>query len=191
MSKIVCIGWSKTGTGSVGQALRVLCGGASVTQRPFKGNGTADLQPLDFGFIPQAVIPLLRKYRCFHDFPWAYWFPLIDKLYPGSKFIYTYREDTETWIRSCKAYYKPPGNPTSEMLYNGHRLPDSPQAETIWIRRYMQHHDFIDAYFSASGSNLLRINIDRGELAWDRLCGFLGVPVPDCEMPWINRKQRV
>ena len=185
MTKIVCIGWSKTGTGSVGKMLRML--GYRTTQRPPKAPGK-DIGPLHADFIPRRVLPLLKTHDAFHDFPWAYWFPLIDRLHPGSKFIYTHRKDAATWLASCEAFYMEP-NETSQYLYNGHGMPDSPEAKRIWKARYMQHDAFVRAYFKDS-EQLLTIDIDAGELAWERLCRFLGRPVPKGkQVPHLNKRK--
>jgi hypothetical protein len=185
VGKIVCIGWNKTGSASLAEMLGDL--GYSVTQKPWNGKGK-DLPPLDADYIPKRVMPLLEQYDAFHDYPWNFWFPLVDRLYPGSKFIYTYRKSPGAWLASASAFYGQ-SNPVNEHLYNGHGLPRDRFAKRIWKARYVQHHEFVKAYFSRRNSDLLKINIDAGELTWESVCSFLGKEVPDAPIPHLNKRK--
>lgn len=188
MNKIVCIGWNKTGSASLAEMLRIL--GYSVTQEPWNGRGK-DTPPLHVDYIPRRVMPLLERFQAFHDFPWCFWFPLVDRLYPGSKFIYTHRDSPARWLASASAFYSK-RHPINEYLYNGHGLPDNRFAKRTWKARYVQHDEFVRAYFSKDNSDLLRINIDAGELTWERVCGFLGKDVPKgLPIPHLNKRKKV
>jgi hypothetical protein len=65
MSKLVCIGWNKTGSSSLAEMLRIL--GYRVTEQPWNGRGK-DIAPLHPDFIPGRVEPLMQAYGAFADF---------------------------------------------------------------------------------------------------------------------------
>jgi hypothetical protein len=69
--------------------------------------------------------------------------------------------------------------------------------ETIHQTLYFSHATLDDAYnafedrvtrFFADkpSERFLRLNLFAGD-SWPKLCGFLGVPVPDVPFPWENR----
>ena len=91
-NKIFGIGFQKTGTSTLGQALEIL--GYRVKAE-----------------TPRALIPILRgnfkkiqkiidKYDALEDTPWFMIYRQLDLLYPGSRFILTLR-DKESWFRRC------------------------------------------------------------------------------------------
>jgi hypothetical protein len=109
----------------------------------------------------------------------------LDRRFPGSRFVLTVRKDTQTWLRSFQGHH------AREF---GHRLDDegrAPDGSTVpvWpdgVRGYERHNDAVRAYFRDRPRDLLEISWERGD-GWEKLCGFLRVPVPPVPVPHENR----
>ena len=54
--------------------------------------------------------------------------------------------------------------------------------EEIYVERYRRHADEVRAYFQNRPQDLLEISWEKGE-GWEKLCPFLGVPIPDTPFP--------
>ncbi len=83
-TKVFVVGFHKTGTSSLATALTILgykvCGAQNHLSRPLiNGN----LEPF---------VELAKKYDAFEDDPWPILYKEMDKHFPGSKFILTYRD---------------------------------------------------------------------------------------------------
>jgi hypothetical protein len=55
-----------------------------------------------------------------------------------------------------------------------------------WTRHRAEYLADLDRYFAKRPGDLLVINIPAGD-GWEKLCPFLGVPVPDLPFPFKNR----
>jgi hypothetical protein len=111
-----------------------------------------------------------------------------DRRYPGAKFILTVR-DTESWLRSRRrisdAMQKSwDGNPAvavlHEALYGAPRF--DPQ---IYAEAHRRHVADVREYFTDRPRDLLVLDVCAGQ-GWDKLCPFLGKPVPDSPFPRSN-----
>src|SRR5699024_4627029 len=82
-SKIFCIGFNKTGTTSLGRALTDLgfrhSSFSQIVWRKYYQRGKID-----------KVLKYTAKFESFDDLPWLKedMIPVLDKHFPGSKFIY-------------------------------------------------------------------------------------------------------
>ena len=107
-NKVFCIGFHKTGTTSLGVALRRL--GYRVTGP----NGVKDRK------ISENVFPmahdLVKKYDAFQDNPWPIIYKEMDAAYPGSKFILLER-NPESWIRSQVKHFGRRNTPMRKWIY--------------------------------------------------------------------------
>lgn len=56
-----------------------------------------------------------------------------------------------------------------------------------YVEAYKRHHDDVRRYFRKRPSDLLEINIIEGE-GWEKLCPFLGLPIPDMSFPRSNTR---
>lgn len=174
-ARVFCIGWHKTGTTTMGVALLQL--GYSVL-------GCR----LDMG------LPLLQgdkelaleeagKFDALQDVPWAALYRELDQRYPGSRFILTYRED-KAWLNSAVKHFKGLDVDLHEWLYgNGVLLGN----EQLYLERYQQHNKEVRAYF-AGRDDFLEMDLAAGD-GWDKLCTFLGEPVPKKAFPHTNKGQ--
>ena len=114
----------------------------------------------------------------------------LDYKFPGSKFILTVR-DLDSWLISmeyiCEKY------PVRSL---GDDIPIMRRMliyEAVvfdrekFITAFERHHHDIKRYFCGRAEDLLEMNIIAGE-GWDKLCPFLGAPLPMVPFPNLNRR---
>jgi len=204
--KVFGVGFIKTGTVSLGDALKQLgynhCDGSYVT-----GN------QLVHGYLSGnygTLDNLISQYDSFDDFPFCA--PGVakhlDKAYPDSKFILTTR-DPNLWFNSVSSYFRSPdGGPAN--LAHGCKygaLPLGPSYGLInymlatfgalqidanqahYIQTYKQYNQDIIDYFSDKPGKLLVVNWAGS--GWDKLCPFLDKSIPKNRFPHLNRGQKV
>ncbi|MGH6841523.1 MAG: sulfotransferase [Methylocella sp.] len=53
---------------------------------------------------------------------------------------------------------------------------------------YHRHHADVRRYFAHRPGDLLEMSISQGE-GWEKLCPFLGLPVPSISFPHLNWRQ--
>jgi hypothetical protein len=169
-SKIFGIGLSKTGTTSLCEALRML------------GYTAIDF-PLDLRGV--------EEHDAATDTPIADSFELLDRRYPGSKFIYTVRQRDE-WVRSCKTHWarfidcgcetRPEAVELFKRLYGTIDFDAN-----LFVEVYDRHEMRVLSYFSRRPDDLLVIDICSGESGWESLCAFLGKEVPHSPFPHMNK----
>ncbi len=182
--KIFGLGLSKTGTSSLGEALNVL--NIKSIHYPFDDRTYDELRGGNYR------LSILDEYQAIVDIPAAPFYAQFDSIYRESKFILTIR-DKEAWLRSCELHW---------------------QLMTQWQNNFPQFkrfHEFISAcvfgslsfneerfsyvydthvkntrdYFKKRPDDFLTIDICSGE-GWEKLCSFLGLPVPDAPFPHAN-----
>lgn len=168
--KIFVLGLSRTGTTSLHAALVLL--GLSSIHYP-----AAAAKCWLAGRFEEDV---LKDYDACLDLPTPIYYPQLDRLYPGSKFILTERP-IEPWLDSVSRQWKaagPPGPKTvlrdmvrasvyGTILFNANRL------KTVW----MQHSKNVKSYFHGRESDFMTFNVSEGD-GWDKLCQFLGKNKP-------------
>lgn len=180
MRKVVCVGFQKTGTSSLGVALEDL--GYSVAGY-WDFRDMAMQENLHFSDIEQRAMALAESHDAFKDTPWPLLYKQLDKRFPGSKFLLVIR-DSDKWIKSAVSDFGDFHNEIHQLIY-GVGYPKG--NEQIWIDRYEQHNAEVMDYFSGRSEDLLVLYMDRGEVNWKNLCDFLGKPVPDKGWPHANK----
>jgi len=116
-------------------------------------------------------------------------FPVLDKLYPGSKFIYTVR-DRESWLDSCERWWQehralvriPPVNDAQAIqMEQEHEVYGSWEFDRdLWNAVYNAHDQRVRTHFENRPHDILIMDICNGE-GWEKLLPFLGfgeVPFP-------------
>ncbi len=182
--KVFGIGLSKTGTSSLTEALNLL--GIRSAHYPHDERTYDELRNGNYR------LSILEEYQGVVDIPVAPYFPQLDGEFPGSKFILTIREK-EAWLRSCEVHWR-------LMMEWWHNFP-----------QFKRFHEFISAvvygaiafnrgrfafvydtharnardYFKDRPRDFLVLDICGGE-GWEKLCPFLGLPVPDAPFPRAN-----
>lgn len=187
MNKIFGIGLSRTGTKSLAAALNVLQ--IKTIWYPQDQQTFAELA------IGKYELSVLQYYDGATDTPIAPFYPQLDQIYPGSKFILTIR-DPDDWLKSCAKHWMslpvavplPPDAPVWQQFaffistavygtcgFNGARFRYVYQSHLASVRRY----------FEGREDDLLTMDIAAGD-GWERLCQFLDRPVPNRPFPHVN-----
>jgi hypothetical protein len=136
---------------------------------------------------------IFKNYQSVVDYPGAaHWKALVD-FYPNAKVLHTVR-DPDKWWESTQATIFAPGGPTSGAMeglpgkFFGSLL--GSVREHFPDRAYMtdyfrRHTEEVTAYVAPE--RLLVYEVGEG---WDRLCAFLGVPVPVEPYPSENSREQ-
>ena len=180
--KIFCIGLNKTGTMSLDKALRVLgfrslhLGGPEVPREIRRA--------LEDG---RGLVDSLGDYDAFSDI-WrlSEQFELLDRQYPGSKFILTIR-DLDDWLDSRRRHVERNVRNKAAGLYGGGFLTVDLEE---WTQQYHEHHARVLEYFADRPDDLLVMRIADGD-GYELLCPFLGVDLPADPFPWVHRNTAV
>lgn len=186
-NKVFGIGLSKTGTSSLAQALEIL----GLQTADYINDLTQELIKLEDAFLFDAMT----------DTPVCQMFESLYYLFPNSKFVYTVRS-LESWTKSFfkhfkRNYRKPTYESLEAMLINPELAPYGIDLAVVRGSLYFHHENAQAAYaahnhrvlsfFRANEQDrLLVFDIEAGD-GWDKLCAFLGKPVPDAAFPWANK----
>ncbi|MDE0242012.1 MAG: hypothetical protein OXQ84_17775 [bacterium] len=175
--KVFCVGFHKTGTKSLARALEIL--GYRVTGP----NGARDPRIAERA-LPMAL-DIVSRFDAFNDNPWPVLFREMDAAFPGARFILT-RRAPETWIASVVRNFGDERTPMREWIY-GPGLGAPRGNEGAYLQRYLGHNADVIDHFSGRGC-LLTMDITAGD-GWERLCGFLEMPLPDRPFPHVNQSE--
>jgi SAM-dependent methyltransferase len=178
--KVFGLGLSRTGTTSLGNALNIL----GITTIHFPCD-QATYDELRKGIYKLSV---LEKFQGVVDIPLAPYYAQLDKVYPGSKFIFTFRE-IGSWLKSVEIHWR---YPWATGVYK--EFTDFIYAcvygtiefnEDRFRYVYETHFRNVCEYFAHRPSDLLVMDISDGD-GWEKLCPFLGFPIPDSQFPNLN-----
>ena len=185
--KVFCIGLSKTATSSLDVALRIL------------GLRTVHwLNPLTETLLSESDLFLFDG---FSDIVVSWRFESLYTTFPNARFIYTTRDMAE-WVRSITAHYER-GHGISmprDLAGAGFRERFDGAAGMAEMNLYARHESWEAAYaefdrrvrhFFADkpADKWLEMAVCDGE-GWEKLCGFLGTPMPDRPFPSTNAAPR-
>ena len=173
MTKVFCIGFHKTGTKSLASALTTL--GYRVTGP----NGVSD--PHIAKNVYAMAFDIIERFDAFQDNPWPILYPELDRRCPGSKFVLTIRS-SESWMRSMVGHFGSQTTPMRQWIY-GVGCPAG--SEAIYIERYESHNRDVLEYFKERPNDLLVMRLAAGD-GWEKLCPFLGKPMPKLPFPHEN-----
>jgi hypothetical protein len=174
--KIIGVGFHKTGTSTLREALKIL--GYRV-----KDTTPRALIPILRGKY-HRVARMIRRYDAVEDTPWFMVYRQLDKQFPGSRFILTIRDEA-SWYRSISNHIGSLRAAHHEWIYGrGYGLPKDNKENSI--RVYRTHNREVMEYFSDRPDDLLVLDFTKGD-GWNKLCEFLGRPVPDRPFPHVNK----
>lgn len=174
--KIFGIGFHKTGTTSLSQALQLL---------GFRVTGPNGVNDPDIAVNARGLAAgLVDKFDAFQDNPWPILYRELVDDYPNEKFILTYRSP-EAWIQSQVRHFGKQQTPMRQWIY-GKGCPEG--NERLYLKRYQKHNKDVVAYFKKKKIKLLGLNIEAGE-GWEKLCPYLGVDIPDQPFPHANKAE--
>lgn len=188
-SRYFGIGFNKTGTTTLGRCFEIL--GLTPVAEPrskyidFRYLSRSIFERVDF----QPALHAADYFRAFQDRPWNIWdmYKHLDQKFAGSYFILTEREpeswwdSVERWVAGAHKHDK-----AKFLRYLNHLKVDRFD-KADFIKAYLQYNDEVKAYF-AGRADLLVMNLAAGD-GWEKLCPFLGMPVPGQEFPHANKNQ--
>jgi len=200
--KVFCIGFNKTGTSSLGEALENL---------NYKvGNRTAGELLLKYWAKRNfnLIIEHSKTADVFLDIPFClpYTFQILDHAFPNSKFILTVRNSPEEWYGSLIRFHKKiitKGKlPTvkelkkfnypykgwfweaMQLIYGVNE--DNPYDKKLQMETYELHNYNVTNYFRNRQNSLLTLNLSNS-VSIKQLYDFLGIEYNGSKMPHLNR----
>ena len=205
--KVFCIGFNKTGTTSLYQALNdldYLFGDFSQGERLLGAYSRRDFR---------KITSYCKYGTAFKDVPFSLpkLFMALDQAYSGSKFILTVRESSEQWYQSIttfhqKVFAKNQRIPTYEDLmrccycYEGwaweyirecYSTPESdPYNKDLLIKAYENHIDDALFFFKNRSDDLLVLNV-ADEDSYLKMCKFLCKEPLRETFPWEKKTSEV
>jgi hypothetical protein len=173
--KVVCVGWHKTGTSTMGDALIQL--GYNVL------GARLDTAEQLLNSEVDTVLEVTDSFDALQDVPWALLYREFDAREADCAFILTERNG-QAWLDSAKRHFGNAGydRPIFQWMYGAGRIDGN---EQHFLKRYRAHNADVRAYFK-SRNNFLVMNFENGD-QWPRLCEFLGHPIPSCRFPHSNQ----
>jgi len=183
-SKIIGVGFHKTGLSSLHLALKILGFSSIKGIQAFKNSmDVSDVVELLKKRKHDELFKYLDKYDSVVDNPWNILFKELDQAYPSSKFILTER-DEYSWIRSAYNYFKNrPDHLIREWVYGEMNVQNN---EELFVRRYKRHNAEVLDYFQDKKEDLLIVNWEKGD-GWNELCPFLNKPIIELPFPHANQ----
>jgi hypothetical protein len=185
--KIFCIGFYKTGTTTLYDALRALgyhtVNGDTPGSYAGADDGETLIKQIDAG---DYRLPTFDMFDAFSDNPYfRIWRHLYD-MFPDAKYILTVR-DEDRWIESCVKFYRHRRiRPMRVWMFGPHANPAaSPESRQAWLDAYRAHNAAVREFFATRPQQYFEFDPTR-EGGWDRLCAFLGAPVPSRPWPHAN-----
>ena len=177
---IIGVGFQKTGTSTLRDALRIL--GYKV-----KDTSARALIPIlknDWN----KVLRMLEGFDAVEDTPWYKVYKELDQHLPNSKFILTYREP-ESWYKSVSRHIGDLRDAQHEWIYGrGKGLPKDHKENTLKV--YTDHITEVKEYFKDRPEDLLIIDFTKGD-QWEPICTFLGLPIPNAPFPHANNASKL
>jgi hypothetical protein len=177
LHKVFCVGFHKTGTTSMMEALTLL--GYRVT-------GPNHVRDRDIAEkLDRVTAELSHAYDAFQDNPWPLVYRQMDGLHPGSRFVLTIR-DEDRWLESALKHFRGKNTAMRALIY-GPGAAHPRGNEALYRERLRRHNREVMEYFQDRPDDLLVIDVTR-EPSWERLCAFLGKPVPAIPFPHANKR---
>jgi hypothetical protein len=166
--KVFGIGAAKTGTSSLGAALRQL----GFAHQSWDGRlSRVHYEAGDYAPIFDAA----ERYESFDDGPWnrGEFYRALDRRFPGSRFVLTVRESA-SWLASYERHFG--GR-------EGRRYGEAERARLAL--GFERRNAGVLEYFAGRSGDLLVLDLCGGE-GWAELCAFLGLAVPALPFPHEN-----
>jgi len=174
--KVFGIGFSKTGTKTLAESLRLL-GYRHHTKDP-------SLRDEVLGGDYRRMFEVADQYESFEEWPWAKMYRELDQRYPEAKFILTVRRDSQAWLRSVARQSERLGPTVNRERILGYSMPHGHEREYLAV--YEEHNRAILEHFAGRPDKLLVVCWEEGS-GWNQLCRFLDKPVPAVPFPHVNR----
>lgn len=183
-NKVFCIGPNKTGTTSLHDAFVVL-GLRSVHWMDPSGRNIQDIIKANYE-SGDPILKGLEDFDAYTDWikrPTIEAFKLFDKEHPNSKFILNTR-DMVAWMDSREKH----------VLRNQKEVAETGDPTITWLKvdraawevEFTEQHRSIREHFKGRENDLLEFDVTKGD-GWEKLCPFLGMPIPNVPFPVSNK----
>ena len=186
--RIFCIGFYKTGTTTLFEALKVLgyrtVNGDKPGSYPGADDGATLIKQIDAG---NYRLPTFDLFDAFTDNPYFRIWREIYAQFSDAKYILTVREE-QRWLESCVRFYANRRiRPMRVWMFGPHADPSrSDASRAAWLQAYRAHNAAVRAHFANSPpGRFLELDLVQRP-RWDELCEFLGRPVPSVPWPHAN-----
>jgi hypothetical protein len=186
--KVFCIGFYKTGTTTLYEALKLLGLRTVNGDKPGSYRGADDgatlIRQIDAG---DFRLPTFDLFDAFTDNPYFQIWREIYAQFPDAKYILTVR-DEQRWIESCVRFYANRRiRPMRVWMFGPHADPSRSNASReAWLDAYRAHNAAVRSHFAShSAGRYLELDLVR-DPRWDELCAFLERPVPPVPLPHAN-----
>ena len=177
--KILGVGFHKTGTTSLGSALKTL---------GYSWQGWSESLSMEFhaGNI-DALLKATDAREAFEDFPWPLLFKEIHARHPDTKFILTRRENMDVWFESLVRHCD--RNPPTKSDFRRHLYGiEHPREDPEHVKAVHQKHiEDVRQYAQRYSVPLLEVCFTPGKDSWIPICDFLGKPIPNKPFPVSNQ----
>ena len=179
-TKIFGLGFSKTGTSSLADALSVL--GFKTVHNPTDDDTMLAL------LSGNLRCKALEEHDAICDIMFCKHFRELDRIYPGSAFILTERDKSD-WHASCSRHWAA-RRITTTALQNEELVDFQVYGAALYRRdqfddAYDAHYTAVIDYFASRPGQLLRMNICKGD-GWAALCTHLGLEPPCVPFPVVR-----
>ncbi|HWD09407.1 MAG TPA: sulfotransferase [Actinomycetota bacterium] len=170
---VVCLGLSRTGTTSFGDACEYL----GFTRLGWSERSEELLRAWHEGRFDD-LYAVAGGYQVIEDLPWPLLYRELADRFPQTRFVLTRRVSVEVWLASQIAHTSKWDELWAlEPIYGDTRPQRAPEA---YCRTYERHLREVRRFFASSerlSARLLEVCWETGS-GWTELCPFLGVPVP-------------
>jgi hypothetical protein len=181
--KVFGIGLNKTGTKTLGHCLKAL----GYNHKSFDYSLLRQVKERNFDLLIKEV----NLHDSFEDWPYPLCISRLDEEFSGSKFILTYRSSPEIWINSLEAHSlttDPEKGMISRILAYGYPFPHCDR--DYFIKFYLNHINQVRVYFQHRSEDYIEICWENGD-GYDKICRFLGKPIPSLAVPHLNKSTYV
>jgi len=205
--KVICAGYPKTGTKSLSAALTELGYRVFDYEEQFRYCGRRLQTLMDDGLPTEDIREMYEDVDVVIDIPSSGFWEEIHKAFPDAKVILTERRSEDVWLKSWLNQLKVVEDDMLFKLlcvlsYTSVRFAMYSRAqlrcafslevnslgggrsynEQIIRSRYRQHNQYVKSVVPKT--QLLQYHPSDG---WEKLCNFLGTPVPDTPFPHVNK----
>lgn len=185
LPRVLVVGMNKTGTSTMKGCFQEVGWVPVASPKTMSGVSRLVKDIIHDGNY-ESTLELIPHFLAFEDRPWNVWdvYKHAADRFPDSRFVLTVR-DSGSWWRSVNNWLTHK-KPQLVETYQTQLRADS-FTERDFIAGYERRNAEISDFFQGT-DRLLTVDVTAGT-AWEPICGFLGVPVPDAPFPHRNKQK--